>query len=107
MIRVTHDQEGYGLTVEGHAGAARNAAGHDLVCCAASTLMQTLLYTASKAGYMLDHDAREGYMHISITPGQHFTRELQVMFRVVEDGLEMLEAAYPQCIETDMAKPPF
>ena len=107
MIRVTHDQEGYGLTVEGHAGADRNAAGHDLVCCAVSTLVQTLLYTASKAGHMLDHEAREGYMHIAITPGQRFNRELQVMFRVVEDGMEMLEVAYPECIEIDVEKPPF
>lgn len=101
MIKATHDPDCYGLIVTGHAGGKKNAQGHDLVCCAVSALMQTLLYTASKSGHMLDHDAKDGHMHISITPGQAFTRELQVMFRTVEDGIEMLAQAYPECVEID------
>lgn len=101
MIKITHDQEGYGLEVSGHAGAEPNELGHDLVCCAVSTLMQTLLYAASKAGHMLDHETEDGYLHVSITPGQRFTRELQAMFRTVEDGIEMLAQAYPECVEID------
>lgn len=101
MIKATHDPDCYGLIVDGHAGGQKNAQGHDMVCCAVSALMQTLLYTAAKSGHKVDHDAKDGYMHISITPGQAFTRELQVMFRTVEDGIEMLAQAYPECIEID------
>lgn len=101
MIKITHETESYGLAVSGHAGAQQNAEGHDLVCCAVSTLMQTLLYTASKAGHMLDHEAEDGYMRVAITPGERFTRDLMEKFRTVEDGIEMLAQAYPECIEID------
>lgn len=101
MIKVTHETDTYGLSVSGHAGAQKNAEGHDLVCCAVSALMQTLLYTASKSGQMLDHETEDGYLRVAITPGQKFTRELQIMFRTVEDGIEMLAQAYPECIEID------
>ena len=101
MIRITHEEDVYGLSVVGHAGAEINAEGHDMVCCAVSALMQTLLYTASKSGHMLDHETEDGYMRVAITPGQRFTRDLQIMFRTVEDGIEMLAQAYPECIEID------
>lgn len=101
MIKVTHEKDVYGLSVSGHASAQKNAEGHDLVCCAVSALMQTLLYTASKSGHMLDHETEDGYLRVAITPGQRFTRELQIMFRTVEDGIEMLAQAYPECIEMD------
>lgn len=101
MIKVNHETDTYGLQVSGHANAKRNAEGHDLVCSAVSALMQTLLYTATKSGHMLDHETEVGFMRIAITPGQRFTRDLQIMFRTVEDGIEMLAQAYPECIEID------
>lgn len=99
MIKATFDHSRWCITVDGHAGGEINGQGHDLVCCAASTLMEAFLYTASKHGYMMDHEASDGYMQVGITRGQtQLTTELVALFRFVQDGLQMLAEAYPDCI---------
>ena len=95
MITIKRVHRPYGLIVDGHAGAPRNEQNHDLVCCAVSTLMQTLLYSASRQGHMIDHDTTEGHMEIRVHEDDTFDRMLAQTFMVVEDGLQMLVDAYP------------
>lgn len=98
MIEIKRLHRPCGLEMTGHAGAARNEQGHDLVCCAASALIQTLLYSLSRQEFRVDHDAEEGYMRVCMHDDRDFNREAAQTFLVVEDGLEMLAAAYPEHI---------
>ena len=98
MIEIRRLHRPYGIEMKGHAGAAVNAQEHDLVCCAASTLIQTLLYSLSRQEVMVDHDVEDGYMRVSMHDDRDFGREVAQTFMTVEDGLEMLATAYPECI---------
>ena len=100
MITVRSDHLSWCITMKGHAGAPVNPQGHDLVCCAASTLIQTLIYSASKRGYLMEHEAGDGYERVGIARGrQQLDEELHSAFTTVEHGLDMLEEAYPECIQ--------
>lgn len=99
MITVKSDHLSWCITVEGHAGAPTNAQGHDLVCCAASVLIQTLIYSTSKRGYLMDHEAGDGYERVGIARGmQQLDAELHSAFVTVEHGMDMLAEAYPEHI---------
>lgn len=99
MITIKRVHRPYGLIVDGHAGSMMNERDHDLVCCAVSVLMQTLLYSASRQGHMIDHDTTEGHMEIRVNDDYSFDRLLAQTFMVVEDGLQMLADAYPKQIK--------
>lgn len=99
MITIKRTHRPYGLIVDGHAGSDKNGEGHDLVCCAVSALMQTLIYSASRQGHMVDHDTRDGHMEVRVHDEYTFDRLLAQTFMVVEDGLEMLAQAYPENIK--------
>lgn len=99
MITITRLHRPYGLQMEGHAGAHENVHGHDLVCCAASALMQTLLYSLDRQGHVIDHEMRDGYLMIRCHDTYSCDRQMAHTFMVVEDGLEMLVQEYPECIK--------
>ena len=46
-VKVEWKTEPFSLTARGHAQAKRNADGHDLVCCAVSTIVQTLGFSCA------------------------------------------------------------
>lgn len=99
MITVKSDHLSWSITVEGHAGAPTNAQGHDLVCCAASVLIQTLIYSASRRGYNMEHEAWDGYERVGIARGhQQLDEALVSAFATIEHGMDMLEEAYPEHI---------
>lgn len=99
MITITRLHRPYGLVMEGHAGAELNENDHDLVCCAASTLMQTLLYSLSRQGHVIDHEMREGHMLIRCHDAYNCDRQMANTFMVVEDGLEMLAQEWPEHVK--------
>ena len=99
MITVTRLHRPYGLVMEGHAGAEKNEHEHDLVCCAASTLMQTLLYSLSRQGHVIEHAMRDGYMLIRCHEDYAFDSQMAATFMAVEDGLEMLAQGWPEHIK--------
>lgn len=99
MITVRKQKNPYGLSVEGHAGAEKNDQGHDLVCAAVSTLMHTLRYSLCKQYVEHACEEEDGHMEIRMQRDKDFDRETAQTFLVIEQGLEMLERAYPEHIK--------
>lgn len=99
MICVTVDHRSMELTMQGHADAQRNEQDHDLVCCAASTLLQALVYTLmDRDGISVMGDMESGHAHIRIKASPQRMDTAQAAFRMAADGLQMLAEAYPDSI---------
>lgn len=95
MTTITIDTRDWAITAEGHTGAG--AAGLDQVCCAVSTLMQTLLYACRQMGYEMSHEKRDGYLRVQHVRGSgKLTEELLGAYRCTAMGLKMLSEAYPE-----------
>jgi uncharacterized protein YsxB (DUF464 family) len=89
------------MSAKGHAGAA--AKGQDIVCAAASILMQTLgdmVLDMQKAGTLQDCtvDYKHG-MTVEAQPVRGSTRELLTLFAFVDDGMKLLTESYPENIQ--------
>ncbi len=81
------------LQARGHAGSAE--AGKDLVCCAVSTLVQTLVRNMELChvrGELLDltEEIREGYVYIMPRPYGWSLREIVTVYRAIREGLRAL-----------------
>ena len=100
MIRARIDRKKGEITVEGHAGAERNAQGHDLVCCAASVLLQAFLFSAISAGYRASWSLDPGNSRIHLEEPDR-DEGIRGRMTMLEDGLCMLEQAYPKCIRVE------
>ena len=98
MIEITFDPEKLDLRITGHAGAGE--AGHDLVCCAVSTLFYTLAECLTDCSEMLEeemiYEYEEGNGHIQCTPKARYLAIIQRTYYTVLTGLHMLAKAYPQ-----------
>ena len=99
MICITMTPAVLDVEMHGHAGAERNAEGHDLVCCAASVLLQTLVYWAQD-GHMatVEGSIAKGDAHVRLVPGNGWNERALTAFSVMRSGMEMLQKAYPECI---------
>lgn len=97
MINVNIEMQHMHLVMHGHAEAEKNDEGHDLVCCAASTLLMALLYS-TKAAAEIDGGLDKGDADIRLRPhaGQGFACLHKLEMAV--DGLRMLAAKYPEHI---------
>lgn len=95
--------DSFKVTIQGHAGAEKNAEGHDMVCCAVSTLVQTLSYSlkrlpdVSVRARMEKGDAElEVKKTISCPDSQwELATARTAMFM---DGILLLVNQYPECI---------
>ena len=81
------------LQAKGHAGSAE--AGKDLVCCAVSTLIQTLsrnMEVALERGELQDliQEIREGYVYIMPRPYGWSLRDIVTVYLVIREGLRAL-----------------
>ena len=109
MIRVLVDYDNMTLDMTGHAEAERNTEGHDLVCCAASTLVFTLAYSCRRR-CRVEKRFDKGDAHIRLEPEEG--RGLEALYKLdaVVDGLRMLQEKYPACISvgyiTDLHREP-
>lgn len=90
MITIYHNPETCFLMLKGHAKAEKNAAGHDLVCCAASMMIDTYHYAAIHSGYIMEVEADRGYKMVRPDPDTTWDDKLRGIYRVVMMGLEML-----------------
>lgn len=86
-----------GLWIRGHAGSAPR--GEDLVCAAASMLVQTLACTVLR----LEEQGETAAVRIRLRPGRaaircRNTAPARAAFRVIRDGFSLLCAAYPACV---------
>lgn len=104
MILAIYHRAEHRLTVTGHAGSEVNAAGHDLLCAAASTLTYTLaaaLIDLCAAGQISDPDAR-------LRPGDALLRcrsshasrgAVLLTFDTIARGFALLASKYPEQME--------
>lgn len=99
MTKITIDRRDWQIIADGHAGAMC-AEGVDPVCCAVSTLMQTMLYTLRFMGYGMEHEVQDGYLRVTHVRGSGpITRELMTVYTTIGKGLEMIAEAYPEHVQ--------
>jgi uncharacterized protein YsxB (DUF464 family) len=99
MINVHASMADLTLRMEGHANAERNEHDHDLVCCAASILLQTLVRScALYTGITVAGEADMGRADIRLECVKGAREAAIHRFVMVMDGLEMLAKTYPQSI---------
>ena len=91
MIKVTarKRKKGWKVQMEGHAGSGE--AGHDLVCAAASMLLQGCVYGLKKHGAGIREQMTKGKATIYTTRGVEADARVETML----DGLELLAVSYP------------
>lgn len=82
------------IQVTGHAGAG--PPGHDLVCAAVSTLVQTFVRSAE--------ELTDVQLHSDIAPGGAFVRyegspQVQLLTDSFFVGVQGVAEAYPQCVQ--------
>lgn len=78
------------LNAYGHAGAAKK--GHDLVCCAVSTLLYTLAAELTRRDCGAEISLCSGFALFSVPP------QAEEAFSFAKTGLRLLAAQYPQYI---------
>ena len=106
MIRVKFDMIDFVLDMEGHAEAPR-VGEFDLVCCAASTVGQQLLY--SLENYNDTHDGLEkleegvekGKLHIRARAKEWARVSVKSRFAYAREGMEMRADRYPEYIRVE------
>lgn len=99
MIDVHASYQDMSLRMQGHANAQRNEHDHDLVCCAASILVQTLVRSCGLyPGVAVVGDAASGNVNIRIDSEKVGQAAALHRFQMCMDGLEMLEKSYPQSL---------
>lgn len=96
MITAQIDRETLTITVSGHANAKKNAQGHDLVCCAASTLAQAYYYAGIRKGYMMELHTDHGYLMARPDPRRKAGEDLENIFVGYALGFELLADNYPE-----------
>lgn len=82
------------ICITGHAGAG--PPGHDLVCAAVSTLVQTFVQSAEQL--------TDTQLHSDIAPGGAFVRyegspQMQLLADSFFVGVQGVAEAYPQCVQ--------
>lgn len=103
MIRVKIDMTDFTMDMEGHAEAPREGE-FDLVCCAASTIGQLLLYTLEEYKAMHDGNVRieesmeSGKLHIRAKAKEWARVSIRSRFQLIREGMEMLADRYPEYI---------
>lgn len=96
-IQVRWKGEPFSLTARGHAEAARNEDGHDLVCCAVSTIIQTLgVSCASLMEVETVYHRADGFARILVTGTEAHWEQLVPRFQMAIEGLTVLASQYPQ-----------
>ena len=91
------------ITVEGHAGAAKE--GEDIVCAGISMMVNALagaLEEAQERGrttFTYERDDRAGIARIQANPQMGSMAEIKAYFRMCVRGLQMLKNQYPRNID--------
>lgn len=98
-IKAEWKKEPFVLTVNGHADAPRNEEGHDLICCAVSTIAQTLGISCVSLPCVNTryHSIKaDGFEQILVTGTEAHWDELVPRFQMAIEGLTVLAMQYPQ-----------
>lgn len=96
MITITFDRKELSMIAKGHARAVRNEYGHDLVCCATSTLMQAYAYAGMRSGHIMELQMDKGDMIARVDPDTTPSQAMQHIYDGYVMGLRMLAESYPE-----------
>lgn len=93
------------LFTRGHAGYAER--GSDIVCAAASTLVNTLLISLRMqmgigTDVYFDADPPTGRVHLDCGPTEEDAEKARTIFRVVATGLDALAYKYPDNVTFEL-----
>lgn len=95
MIEVRYSDDDCILEAKGHAGAAKNEYGHDLVCCAVSTLMDTYEFASCMEGCIMLVEADKGYKRLEPDPKCRYQPAVK-HYLTCKRGMEMLASERPE-----------
>lgn len=91
---ITIDKSYNRIEVKGHAGYADY--GQDIVCCAISTLVQTLIWSIEDLTQdKIQYDVNAGYTVIAYTEP---SEEAQLLIDSFFIGCEAVAEAHPECV---------
>ena len=82
---------------KGHADGAGEP-GENLVCCAVSTLMYTLVETANAIDIPYSSKEDFGFMDVVFNPRPSKSFEADIVFKTIISGLVALASQYPEYI---------
>ena len=99
IIHVDRASDWFSVEADGHAGADRNEHGHDLVCCAISTLICTLANSCAQLqGPATVYHTLDGFARLTVSNTRTCPDEVRARLQMLLDGLHALEVQYPQNI---------
>ncbi len=104
MIKISffeHDGLAIGVRATGHSGYAES--GSDIVCAAASALVQTA-YLAIKdlgAAVTFERDDDKALFSFRVEPDGRTDHDVQVILRALRVGAEDLRSGYPRYVSTE------
>ena len=92
------DQFTFALNINGHAQS--DEPGKDLVCCAVSTLVGTLMSTLDEQeiAYDCESDEVAGYVDLKVTVGTDQMPAVYVMFMTIMIGLIQVADEHPEYV---------
>ncbi len=96
MINIIIDRERLSMEGHGHAKAEKNEYGHDLICAAASTLMQAYAYAGMRSGHIMELQINKGDMVARIDPDTTASTKIKHIYEGYVLGLKMIAENYPE-----------
>ena len=109
MIQASFDLQGLEMNMEGHAGAKEEGQEYDLVCCAASTVSQALLYNIEEWNeehrdpLEIEYQMEKGKIRLMIKAPEWAKISIQRMMQYALRGMQMLEDRYHNYIRVTEA----
>ena len=105
MIKIAFNPKEMELTVKGHANFDEK--GKDIVCASVSILFYTLAFSLKKAQKMLVKDSLkaevgEGYSLVACKPKGKYTANVESIYWVCLNGLELLADDYPDYVQIEI-----
>lgn len=89
------------IQAQGHANHGFNEVGHDLVCCAVSTLICALAIEIESRDDLENFEIQQdsGYSLISAEATEGSERAIEALFDMVERGLRDISEQYPKSLK--------
>ena len=102
MIIIRRNVGEHSLTVQGHADGARNGHDHDLLCCAVSTILQTLVASliAMDDGEPV-YSLKPGDAYVQASHDMRDWRGVKARFDMAMDGLRCLAVHNPDNLKIE------
>lgn len=102
VILFKQNQKTIGFETKGHANTVKPGE-LDLVCAAISMLTQTIVESLVKVAGLKEEDLKykmeDGYLSLEPDPSYEKNTKIQVIFSVLETGLDLLVESYGKSIE--------